>query len=135
MKSIQLINLISEQLITRGNLEIIDTSYSPNYCAHSGKITYRGIPFLKRYAKEIHKALANLRVEKIEILSESEQRISWLRTLSGKHVFKMRGIPPSNKKIIWYEMIVSRFEKNKIVEEWIVSDLAAQLLLKTRPEE
>jgi hypothetical protein len=41
--------------------------------------------------------------------------------------------------IIWEEMVVSRFEEHRIREEWIVSDLVGQLLLKnsqiTLPEE
>ena len=42
----------------------------------------------------------------------------------------MMGIPPSKKKIKWNEMVVSRFEGDKIAEEWVVSELAGQLLLK-----
>jgi hypothetical protein len=30
----------------------------------------------------------------------------------------------------WYEIVVSRFDKDKIIEEWVVSDLAFQLMLK-----
>jgi len=42
----------------------------------------------------------------------------------------MMGIPASEKKIKWKEMVVSRFEGDKIAEEWVVSELAGQLLLK-----
>ena len=42
----------------------------------------------------------------------------------------MMGIPPSNKTVKWNEMVVSRFEGDKIAEEWIVSELMGQLLLK-----
>jgi predicted ester cyclase len=42
----------------------------------------------------------------------------------------MKGIPASLKKITWYEVVVSRFEKDKIAEEWIASDLAFQMMVK-----
>jgi predicted ester cyclase len=42
----------------------------------------------------------------------------------------MMGIPPSDKKIKWIEMVVTRFEGDRIAEEWVVSELAGQLLLK-----
>lgn len=42
----------------------------------------------------------------------------------------MMGIPASNQRVKWQEMIVSRFENDKIVEEWVVSDLAGQLMIR-----
>ncbi len=36
----------------------------------------------------------------------------------------------NEKKLKWNEMVVSRFEGDKIAEEWVVSELAGQLLLK-----
>ena len=42
----------------------------------------------------------------------------------------MKGIPASNKKVRWYEIVVSRFDNDKIIEEWVVSDLGFQLMLK-----
>ncbi|MEL7534953.1 MAG: ester cyclase [Bacteroidota bacterium] len=55
---------------------------------------------------------------------------SWKRSFKGTHKANMQGIPASNKAIVWEEMVVSRFENGKISEEHLVSDLAAQLLLK-----
>ncbi len=33
--------------------------------------------------------------------------------------------------IKWTDMVVSRFENDKIAEEWVVSELMGELLLKT----
>ena len=40
------------------------------------------------------------------------------------------GISPSGQKIKWNEIIVTRFDNNKIREEWVVSELAGYLLAK-----
>ena len=56
--------------------------------------------------------------------------MTWQRTLSGTHKADLKGIPASNKKVKWYEIVVTRFDKDKIIEEWLASDLAFQLMLK-----
>lgn len=132
MAKVQLIKLISDQLITKGNTEIIDLAFSKDYCAHAGNKAYRGKSFIKRYAREIRNAIHHLKVEQIEVLSLSKDKISWLRKLSGTHKMALRGIPASDKKVLWYEMVVSRFENSKIAEEWVISELAGQLLLKNK---
>jgi len=40
------------------------------------------------------------------------------------------GIKPSEKIIKWNEIVVSRFDQNKIAEEWVVSELKGELLSK-----
>lgn len=61
---------------------------------------------------------------------QSEDKIAWQRTLSGIHEKNLHGIPPSGKKVKWTDLMVSQFEGKMIVEEWTVSELAAELLLK-----
>lgn len=122
----------AEQLFDKGNLEIVDSVFSESYIAHMGDKSYKGHKFIKQFVKQIRIAIPNIKIVKIELLSETENTISWQRTLSGTHKESLKGIPPSNKKVKWHEMVVSRFDNGKILEEWIVSDLAFQLLLKLK---
>ena len=72
-----------------------------------------------------------MRVVKVEFFTEENNNIIvWQRTLKGKHINKIRGINPSKKTIKWNEMVVSRFDQNKIIEEWVVSELKGELLSK-----
>ena len=123
------LNHLTAQLIAKGNLEVITVGFSEYYLAHIGEKTYKGFGFIKRYVKELHTAIPEIKVVKLEILSKANDIITWKRTLSGTHKAPMKGIPSSNKKIKWHEMVVSRFEKDKIIEEWIASDLAFQMML------
>ena len=123
------INHAVHQIIDNGNIDAIESFFSVNYIAHADK-DYKGHDFIKRYTKQLHDAIPDVKTLKVEFLNQSSDKITWQRTLSGTHKKTMYGIPPSEKKILWYELVVSRFEDGKIAEEWVVSDLAGQLMLK-----
>ena len=130
MDKLNQLKYITDQLIGHGNIKVIDSDFSVNYTAHSGDKTYKGRKFIKAYTKQIRTAIPNVVVLKVELLSQADNVLTWQRTFSGTHKIKLKGIPASNKKIKWHEIIVSRFEEDKIIEEWVVSDLAFQLMLK-----
>jgi predicted ester cyclase len=118
------------QLIEKGNLEAVETFFTSDYVAHAEDKNYKGHDFIKRFANHIRSAIPDISVLKVKFLVDSGNSIAWQRTLTGTHKADMMGIPPSKKKITWNEMVVSRFEGYKIAEEWVVSELAGQLLLK-----
>ncbi len=120
------------QVTEQGNLAAIDQIFSSNYIAHAEGKAYKGHPFLKKFTKQIRLAIPDIKTKKVVFLMEAGDTITWERTLQGTHKTNMMGIPASNKKITWQEMVVSRFEDGKIVEEWLVSNLAGQLLLKQK---
>ena len=119
-----------DQLLGQGNFDIVDSVFSVNYVAHSGDKSYNGHKFIKQFAKQVRTALPNIKILNIVLLSQTDNVLTWQRTFSGTHKADLMGIPASNKKVKWYEIVVSRFDKDKIVEEWLVSDLAFQLILK-----
>jgi len=123
---------IADQLIVKGNLSIIDTAFSPDYIAHAGEKIYNGQKFIKQFTNQVRRAIPDIKITNIEVLSETDTVLTWQRIFRGTHKFDLKGIPASNKKVKWYEIVVSRFEKDKIIEEWVASDLAFQLTLKLR---
>lgn len=120
----------AEKLIGEGNLEVIPSYFAPDYLAHAENKEYSGLDFIKRFSKTLRTSIPDIKVLTVEILVENGDTVSWLRTLQGTHKKNMMGIPASNKKLTWNEMVVSRFEGDKIAEEWIVSELAGQLMIK-----
>lgn len=119
-----------EDLLGQGNISIIDSVFSENYIAHSGDRIYTGHAFIRKYAKQVRTAIADITILKVELLSHAENVITFQRTFCGTHRMSMKGIPASHKKVKWHEMVVSRFENGKIAEEWVASDLAFQLIIK-----
>lgn len=124
------LKLAVDKIIGNGDIGEIKNLFSPDYVAHAGEKKYKGHEFIKKYSKQLSSAIPDIKILNIEILNKSGNVITWQRVFKGTHKKNLRGIPPSGKKIKWIEMVVSRFEKNKIVEEWVVSELAAQLALK-----
>lgn len=118
------------KLVEQGNLDVIDEVFSTSYVAHAGDKDYKGHEFIKKYAEELKTALPDVKVVKVNFLVETDDAIAWQRTFRGTHKAAMRGIPASDKKIEWTEMVVSRFENEKIAEEWVVSELAGKLFSK-----
>jgi len=132
MKKEKLLKFANEELFVKGNMESIAEIFSVAYVAHAGGKDYKGHEFLKRFTKLLRTSIPDVKVLKIECLNETDRTITWQRTLSGTHKVNMVGIPPSGKKVKWREMVVSRFADGKIIEEWVVSELLGELLLKVK---
>ena len=124
------IKFANDEIIGKGNLSIVDEIFAANYVAHTGGKDYNGHQFVRRFIGQLRSAIPDIRVVKVEILLHSGDTIVWQRTLSGTHKANMMGIPPSGQKIEWIEMVVTRFDSEKIAEEWVVSELAGRLLSK-----
>jgi predicted ester cyclase len=130
MDKLTQIKHIADQLIGHGNLNIVDSAFSTDYIAHAGEKTHNGQKFITQFTKQVRTAIPDIKIVRIEILSQTDNILTWQRTLSGTHKADLKGIPASNKKVKWYEIVVSRFDTDKIIEEWVVSDLSFQLMLK-----
>ena len=130
MNKEQMIKQAVSQLFEDGKLDVVEKVFAMNYVAHAGAREYKGHVFIKTFFKQLRSAFSDMKVVKIEFLNESSNTITWQRTLSGKNCKNIKRIPASGKKIKWTEMIVSHFENEKISEEWIVSELMGELLLK-----
>lgn len=128
MNKIDILKYSVEQLICQGNLDVINSCFSENYIAHSGNKTYKGHKFIQQFTTQIRKAIPDIKIVKIEMLANTDSVVTWQRTFTGTHKLQMKGIPASNKNVKWYEIVVSRFENDKIIEEWISSDLGFQLI-------
>jgi len=124
------IEYVTKQLFEQGNVEIIDAVFVESYIAHDGVKKHAGQKFVRQFIGKLRLAIPDIKIVKIEVLSKTENTITWQRTFSGTHKAEMQGIPASMKKLKWNEIVVTRFEGEKIAEDWVVSDLAFQLMIK-----
>ena len=125
------IKIANKELIELGNIDVIAETFTTDYVAHNSRKDYEGHSFIKRWSKQLRIAIPDIRVVKVEFHIQTNDTIVWQRTLKGKHTAKIWGIIPSGRPVIWNEMIVSRFDSEKIAEEWVVTELAGELLSKT----
>jgi predicted ester cyclase len=64
----------------------------------------------------------------VEILVEGSDRIAWQRTLRATHKGDYMGFPANGLKLVWRDMVTSCFQDSLILEDWVITDLAEQLL-------
>ena len=123
------IKAASSTLLAKGKLEKIGEFFAPDYAVHYGAASpARGHTVIREALGRIKAAFPRLRV-KVEILVASEGRIAWIRTLSGVQRAAYKGFPGEGRRVVWRELVTSEFRDGLIAEEWIVTDLAEQLLL------
>ena len=120
----------NDEILGKGDLSAIEGMFAPDYVAHIGGKDYKGPAFVRKFVRQLRAAIPDLRVVKVTVLMGSGDTIGWKRTLAGTHKADLKGIPPSGRKVKWTDMLVTRFAAGKIAEEWAVSDLAGQLMLK-----
>lgn len=130
MKKEQIFRQANDNLINHNLTDHMEAFYLPDFKAHAEGKTYRGHEFIRRYSKQMHQALPDIAVIEMLFFVENENTIAWQRTLQGTHHANMMGIPASGKCVTWNEMVISRFAGVQIAEEWIVSELTGQLMIK-----
>jgi steroid delta-isomerase-like uncharacterized protein len=116
-------------LIEKGDVDAIARFFAPTYIAHlTDSDLTGGHTALRKVMALYRSAFAALRVE-VKVLIKSDDRVAWQRTLRGTHRGAFRGFPATGRRVVWREMLISRFRNGLIAEEWVVSDLAERLLL------
>jgi len=123
------IKFANDEIIGKGNLGVVDKIFATDYVVHAGGKDYKGHECIRRFVGQLRSAIPDIRVVEVEFRIQAGDTIAWQRTLSGTHKADMMGIPPTGQKVKWRDMVVTRFDGEKIAEEWTVSELAGQLLL------
>ncbi len=124
------VRFANDEIVGKGNLGVVDDVFATDYVVHAGGKDYKGTEFVRRFIGQLRSAIPDLRVVEVEFLIQAGDTIAWQRTLSGTHGADMMGIPATEQKVEWRDMFVTRFDGEKIAEEWAVSELAGQLLSK-----
>jgi len=123
-----LIRSANARLLVAGELSAIDEYFAPDYVAHgTGRSLAGGHDLVRRFLDPLRRAFTALEVE-VEILVESKDRVAWQRTLRGTHRAAYKGFPASGRQLVWRDMVTSRFRGGRIAEDWVITDLAEQLL-------
>jgi len=119
-------------LITNGNLDVIDDFFTSDYTVHlTGRVMKAGHSTVRDILRSLQQSFPDIQVE-VDILLEGESRVAWQRTLRGTHKGKFKGFPASGLQVVWRDMVTSQFRDGLIAEEWVINDLAEQLLLSRK---
>ena len=122
------IRFVNDEILGKGNLDVVDEIFATDYILHADGKDFKGPKFVRGFIGHLRSAIPDLRVVEVALLMQAGNTITWQRTLSGTHEAEVMGIPPTGQKVEWRDMVVTRFDEEKIVEDWAVSELAGQLL-------
>jgi predicted ester cyclase len=119
-------------LIEEGNSDLISNYFAADYVAHLTDQDLAGGHKLIRGMLDLYQRAFPIPKVKVEILLEGADRVSWQRTIRAKQEGTFKGFPASGQDIVWRDMVTSHFRDGLIAEEWVISDLAEQLLLSRK---
>lgn len=119
----ELLRRIVEEAWNKGNLNVLDELFAtdivtrhPNFPA-----PVRGVKEYKRLISNYREAFPDLRFNIEEIVSEGN-KVVMRYTITGTQRGVFRGTPPTNKRIEYSGIAVTRVENGKAVEQNIQSD-------------
>jgi predicted ester cyclase len=128
-----IIKAANAALIVNGDVDAIGKFFTPDYVAHVtgkdlGGPPPKGHTAIRQIVDLYHRAFTNLQLD-VEILMTAKDRIAFQRTLRGRHTGNFKGFPATKRRLMWRDMVVTRFRGGLIAEEWVITDLAERLLL------
>jgi len=124
----QRIRQANSAIVVNRELGAIPEFFSDDYVAHvTGSDVTGGHAAIRRIVERWHRAFPEMTAE-VEILVEGPERVAWQRTLSATQAGDYMGFPATGRKLVWRDMVISRFQDGLIAEEWVITDLAEQLL-------
>ena len=122
------IRAANASLLVEGDVDTVPQFFTPGYVAHlTEEDMTGGHQTIRSFLGMIRSAFPDLQVD-VDILVVGDDRVAWQRTCRGTHAGSFRGVPPSGRRLVWRDMVTSRFEDGLIAEEWAVSDLAERML-------
>jgi len=119
-------------LLSEGNHDAVKEFFAPDYIAHlTGRDVAGGHKLVRGLLELYQHAFPHPKVE-VEILMQGPGRVAWQRTLRARQEGPFKGFPASGREIAWRDVVISHFRDGLIAEEWVISDLAEQLLLSRK---
>jgi steroid delta-isomerase-like uncharacterized protein len=122
-KNKALISRFWEEVFNKRNLALIDELFAPNWVYHgpAGQEVH-GPNGLKQYLAVYFKAFPDLHASIEDLVAEGNKVVS-RATCSGTHKGELMGMPATGKTITIMVICISRFEGDKIIEDWELVDL------------
>jgi predicted ester cyclase len=111
-------------------MAIIDELCATDFVTHSGTgKDIRGIKDFKQDCSEWYKLFPDIHFTIEDMVVEGD-KVAVRHTWTGTHKGEPKGIPPTNKKVIMWEIYIDRIVGGKFAESWVRYDtlgLAQQL--------
>jgi len=120
----ELVHRMNEEVWNKGNLEILDELFSPDFVQHFLPIgsETRGLDQYRDRTGSHRKAFPDW-AEQIKLIVAEGDLVATHFTSTGTNDGSFLGNPPTGKQIHIDEMSIYRVVDGKIVEQWLIPDL------------
>jgi steroid delta-isomerase-like uncharacterized protein len=115
-----LVRRLFEEVWNKGNTQIADELFTPNYAHHDHSTPDfgRGPESEKKVVTLYRNAFPDLRLTVEDLISEGETVMArW--TCKGTHKGELNGIAPTNRQFNISGISITRIVNNKIAESWV----------------
>lgn len=115
---------VPEEIFNKGNLELVGELFTEDYVLHDPNFPgeVRGIDGFKSYVSAFRTGMPDLEITVEDQVAEGSKVVTRWRG-SGTHDGELMGVPSTGKRVETSGMIISRFEDDKIAEEWASVDV------------
>lgn len=115
--------------ICRGNHNIIDEYYAPDYIQHPPSPGDQALSQIERSKQNfvaLRAAFPDVQITADDIVVEGSM-VAWRGTFRGTHRGEMGGIPATGRRVEYAVMSMTRFANGRIAENWAVTDQMGML--------
>jgi hypothetical protein len=97
----------------------LEENFAPNLVFHTGVGSEMDTSFndLKQFFSGLFDAFPDCHYTLDDILVEGDKSVVRY-TVTGTHKGAFMGVPPTNKKVVFWEIDIYRFANGKLVEGW-----------------
>jgi steroid delta-isomerase-like uncharacterized protein len=115
-----------EEVVSKGNLDLIDEIFALDFVAHEADQDIQGPEGVRQFILMLRAAFPDLHVTIEDVLAERDKVVQRWHG-HGSHQGELMGLPPSGKRISVAGITISRFEGGKVAEEWELYDLMGMM--------
>jgi steroid delta-isomerase-like uncharacterized protein len=121
---------IFEEVINRGNFDVIADSFQPHFVLHSpaDERPLQGHEGYRAFAERVRGGFPDIEITIHDVVLDGDVIVGRM-TIEGTHTRPYLGIPPTGLRIKVSQIVWGRFEDEKIAEAW--QELNAIGLLQT----
>lgn len=115
-----------DQAINRGNLSVLDEMVAASYVYHGPGQELHGLEALKALITGFREAFPDLHCSIDDMVAE-RNRVATRYTITGTQQGEIMGVKPTGKEVTIPLIVITRFVRGKVVEDWEVFDVAGML--------
>ena len=134
-RNIEVVRLQHSEIWSKGNLDLIDEVFAPNFVGHfpAGTVSGRAGMLARVTAHRV--AFPDWTEEVEDVIADGDQVVTRF-TSRGTNSGEFLGKPPTNNRVEISEVCIYKLTDGKIVEQWVFPDmLSMQRQLAWKDEE